>query len=188
MNNFKTSYISQEQEGSGMKGKGSCGCQSGDGLGDLAVKALTFLLPKLFEKLGENAGELISKEGIAFARAKGLLSQNGNGLKAKSKSNSNTGKRLKGEVVQFGIHTKQAESVQQYPTTSQLSEFTVQEGIIPVAKKATIPKKANTKKGGSSNLAGGSSNLAGDGIYLAGQDSFVPKKRGRPVGSGKKKP
>ena len=191
MNNFNTAYISTEQAGSGMKGKG-CGCQQGDGLGDLAIKALSHLIPALLSKFGENAGGVLSKEAIAFARAKGLLSQDGSGMVAKSKANSNTGKRFRGEQVQFGVLTKEAESVQQYPTTSQLSEFDVNPGIIPVAKRATpkksVAKKATAKKGGASNLAGGSSNLAGDGVFLAGVDSFVPKKRGRPVGSGKKKP
>jgi hypothetical protein len=160
-------------------------------LADLAIKALSHLIPALLAKFGEQAGSVLSNEAIQFARAKGILKEapmNGAGytLKAKPKPKPQQ-KKLKGEEVQYGVLTKKAVSISEYPTTSQFSEFSTLQGIMPVAQ--------STKKGGSSNLAGGSSNLPGDGIFLAGQDSYVPKRRGRPPkpkmaeaeGGGKKK-
>jgi hypothetical protein len=185
MNTFNSSYLSQEQAGSGMKGKGKCGCQGGDGLADLAIKALSHLIPALLAKFGTEAGGVLSKEAIQFARAKGIISneQDGSGLIAKSRVSKNTGKRFRGEQVQFGVLTKEGVSISQHPTTTQLSEFSTTPGIIPVPKKT-----ARGKKGGASSLPGGASTLPGDGVFLAGVDSIAPKKRGRPVGSGKKKP
>jgi hypothetical protein len=184
---FKHAYISQEQEGSGMKGK-KCGCgQDGDGLADLAIKALSHLIPALLAKFGEQAGSVLSNEAIQFARAKGILkdpSMTGAGYKLKAKPKPRAQQqKSRGEEVQHGVLTKSSVAVNEFPSTG-LSPYSTTPGIIPLAKK-----------GGSSNLAGGSSNLPGDGIFLAGLDSYVPKRRGRPPkpkvaeaeGAGKKK-
>jgi hypothetical protein len=191
---FTHQYISQDQEGGAMSKK-KCGCgQDGDGLADLAIKALSHLIPALLAKFGEKAGDVLSNEAIQFARVKGLIKDpsaiSGAGYKLKPKPKPKADKKFRGEEVQHGVLVKSSVASDEFPSTG-LSPYSVSPGIIPVPKK-------QTKKGGGSNLAGGSSNLpggsnylpsdSGSGVFLAGVDSYVPKKRGRPVGSGKKKP
>lgn len=163
--------ISQEQLGSGMRKNKE---QSGDGLADLAIKALSHLIPALLAKFGEQAGSVLSKEAIEFAKKKGLLSQDGSGMSKKTRGRPRNDKRLRGDETHLGILTREGLAVEQYPTTTNFSQYATNPNIIAVE-----PKKLG-KKGGSSDLAGGSSNLAGDGVFLAGVDTFVPKKRGRP--------
>ena len=56
------------------KHKRACKCdQSGRGLGDLAVKALSHLIPALLAKFGESAGSILSDQAVQFARRRGLL-------------------------------------------------------------------------------------------------------------------
>lgn len=198
------SNLTTEQLGSGKKPRGRprktvCD-QQGDGVADLAIKALSHLIPALLAKFGEKGGEVLSSEAIEFARKKGLLSkkatpvQDGGAysgdvkatplakeVKGKPKASK---KFLEGEKVVEGVLVKHKISgPEHFGDKGITTSFSLHPEILPVPKRKQRGKGAIYEPpiGGGTYLAGKGTSLAGDGILLAGESSMPPqKRRGRP--------
>ena len=189
----KVNPIAVEMIGEGCGKKGKCSCQQhGAGIADLAVKALSHLLPKLLESLGSKAGDFIGEHGIAFAKKKGLISGGASSLAGGASSLAGGGKPrgrprktlLKEEESEHGVRTKTKIDGTESTTANKgpVSSFSTTPGITPAPKKTGgRPKKGQTGSGASSGTLpiGGGSNLAGDGVFLAGADETPLPKRGK---------